>query len=198
MLKAFASENTLIKKLFLGFALFAILSSSFAGYSGGGRVGFSGGSRGFSSGSYSRSYSAGRSGYARSTNVSRAYAARTRSYYGGNRTYSGSSTIIHNNHYSHGGGFGGSGFFSGFLGGYLGGSIANHGATVVGVGAPVMSQGQGMLMEGAEPIVTRYPNPILDGIFLLGSIVILIGLIFLVIMLFRALFCNYRITKNRW
>jgi hypothetical protein len=186
MLKTFKSENTLIKKLLLGFALFAILSSCFAGYSGG-RAGFSGGSRSFSSGSYGRSYSVGRSGYARSTNASRGYAVRTRSYYGSNRAYSGSNTVIHSHHYSHGGGFGGGGFFSGFLGGYLGGSMANNGTMMVGGGTPVMAQGP-----------TSYHNPIFGGILMLCSCVLLIGIIFVLIMVFKALFCNYYQPTNRW
>lgn len=131
------------RKILVGIILAAFVTSCFAGYSGGGRSGFSGGSRSFSS---SKSYSSmGRSGYSRSTYTSRAYVA-PRTY---SRAYSGSAsnTIIHNNHYSHGG-FGGSGFFHGFLGGYLGSSMANnHHTTVVAGGGQVIPQGQGMLVE---------------------------------------------------
>lgn len=182
-----------MKKILVGLILFAFISSCFAGYSGGGRSGFSGGSRSFSS---SRSYStAGRSGYSRSMNVSRAYVA-PRAY---SRSYSGSNTVIHNNHYSHGGGygFGGNGFFSGFLGGYLGGTMANHHTTVVAGGGQVMPQGQGMLMEGAY-VQPSYGDRLFSVI--LGAIILLFLFLLFVwasIALYRNLFSrpsNY----SRW
>lgn len=162
----------MVKRLFVGFVLFALISSCFAGYSGGGRSGFSGGSRSYSSSSArSSGYSAGRSGYSRSTNITTRSYVQPRSY-STTRSYSGSAanTVIHNNNYSHGGygsGFGG-GFFSGMLGGYLGGSLANnHHTTVVAGGAPVVAQGQGMLMDGAPAIIPAH-NPI-GGI--IGSLI---------------------------
>lgn len=187
----------MIKKLLLGLTLFVFTVSCFAGYSsGGGRSGFSG----------SKSYSSGRSGYARSTNaVRRAYVAPSPSHYGSfrpnsttSRSYSGGSTVIHNNHYSNNRswGFGGSSFFSGLLGGYLGGSLAHHGTTVVAGGAPVVAQGQGMLMEGAAPIVTRDPmNTFLAGIF---GVSLILGLVVGVAMIFRAIFYNPWRHRNRW
>lgn len=180
----------MIKKLILGIALFAMVSSCFAGYSGGGRSGFSSGSRIYSSAS------AGRSGYARSTNyTSRSY-VQPRSY-STSRSYSGSNTVIHNNHYSHGGGWGlGGGFLSGMAGGYLGASLAgNHHTTVVAGGAPVVSGGQGMLMEGSPPFMPSQ-NPISS---ILGSI---IGLMFAALVIWIIIKITQSIlspnSRNRW
>lgn len=155
----------MVKRFLVGLILASFVFSCFAGYSSGGRSGYSGGSRSYSSSSFS-----GRSGYSRSTNTTRAYVApRT---YTAPRSYSGSSsnTVIHNNHYSHGGSGLGGGFFSGMLGGYLGGTLANnHQATVVAGGAP-MVQGQGMMMEGA---------PMVAGVSPVGNMIgAIIGLMF--------------------
>jgi hypothetical protein len=181
-----------MKKLLIGFVLLAFTSSCFAGYSGGGRSGFSGGSRSFSS---SRSYStAGRSGYSRSTYSTRAYVA-PRTY---SRSYAGSNTVIHNNHYSHGGyGYGGNGFFSGFLGGYLGGSMANHHTTVVAGGGQVMPQGQGMLMEQAY-VQPSYGDRLFG--FIVGAIIVLFLFLLFIwasIALYRHLFSRPSYS-SRW
>lgn len=183
----------MVKKILIGFVLAAFISSAFGGYSSGGRSGFSGGSRSFSS-ARSNSYSSvGRSGYSRSTNTTRAYVA-PRSYSG----YS-SNTVIHNNHYSHGGyggGFGG-GFFSGMLGGYIGGSLANNNHTTVVAGAaPVMGEGQGMLLEQRGYVDSG------RGVFgsLIGAIfsLFMIFLLFAIgVVIYRAWFNNHN-CRNRW
>jgi hypothetical protein len=193
----------MVKKLLIAFTLLAFTSSLFAGFSGGGRSGFSGGSRSFSS---SRSYStAGRSGYSRSTNTTRAYVA-PRTYTNSRpvftRSYSGSSsnTIIHNNHYSHGGfggGFGG-GFFSGMLGGYIGSTLfsGHHPVAVAAAGTEVMPQGQGMLMDNGG-YVTQSSNifsNILGGILVMFLLLVLVSVS---VMVFRALFGDRRYS-NRW
>lgn len=185
----------------LGLVLIAFTSSLFAGYSSGGRSGFSGGSRSFSS---SRSYSSvGRSGYSRSTNTRAYVAPRTyvapRSSY--SRSYSGTSsnTVIHNNHYSHGGsgwGFGG-GFFSGMLGGYLGSSLANnHHTTVVAgtaAGTEVIPQGQGMLVEGENYTSSSYSVfPMIIG-FTCFIVIVLAG-----IWVFVSMTRDDRHYRNRW
>lgn len=191
----------MVKKIILGLTLLAFTSSLFAGYSSGGRSGFSGGSHSFSS---SRSYSSvGRSGYSRSTNTRAYVAPRTyvspRSSY--SRSYSGTSsnTIIHNNHYSHGGsgwGFGG-GFFSGMLGGYLGSSLANNHHTTVVAAAPgaaeVIPQGQGMLVESAG--YTSSSSSIFPFVigFTCFIVVILVG-----IWIFISMTKDDRYYRNRW
>lgn len=189
----------MIKKLLAGLILAAFISSCFAGYSSGGRSGFSGGSRSFSSSSVSRSsgFSSGRSGYSRPIPSVRTY-AQPRPYQS-SRSYAGSSanTTIHNNHYSHGGyggGLGG-GFFSGMLGGYMGASMAgNHGTTVVAAGgAPMMGEGQGMLVEGAAPY--RQGGGVLSGLFSFAFIMLIIcG----VIAFIKYLFDNSSSRSNRW
>jgi hypothetical protein len=174
----------MIKKLFVGLVLASLVSSSFAA-----RSGFSGGVRGFSSGSYSRSYgfTAGRSGYARSTNTTRAYVAPDSTY---SRRYAGSSasTVIHNNHYLHPGyGFGGGGFFNGFLGGYLGGTMANnHHTTVVSGGgvAPVFGAGQGALIEEQGYAVAPY-SPASVFLFYVGKLVLFALVIWGIVALIR-------------
>ena len=202
----------MVKKLLVGTILAIFITSCFAGYSSGGRSGFSGGSRSYSSSGYSRSsgysasrsgYSSGRSGYSRSTNTTTRAYVQPRTY-SNTRSYAGSSanTVIHNNHYSnhgYGSGFGG-GFFSGMLGGYLGGSLANnHHATVVAGGAPVMAQGQGMLMEGAAPIAIAPRDPftvLIGGLFTIGLIIIIV---WAVIALFKWAFRDdYSYRRNRW
>jgi hypothetical protein len=126
------------KKFIIGVFLLTLISTSFAGYSGGGRSGFSS-SR---SPSFSRSYSAPRTTYTRST-------------------YSSPRTIVNNHHYS--GGYGGGGFFSGFLGGYLGGTMANtHNPVIVAQGA------SGGVMGGSSYVEPAYigSSYSLLGIFL--------------------------------
>jgi hypothetical protein len=198
----------MVKKLMVGFLFAFAITSCFAGYSSGGRSGYSGGSRSFSSSkSYSSArsgYSSGRSGYSRSTNTARSYSAPSTS-----RSYSGSSsnTVIHNNHYSHGGGGGfGGGFFSGMLGGYLGGTLANnHNAPVIvnGGGAPVvaepMMQGQGMLVNGGYSTQSHNPMSFLLGI--IGVIAVLLILFWGLRMIYVTCFrddhdCNHK--RNRW
>lgn len=182
----------MIKKMFVGVVLFALISSCFAGYSSGGRSGFSAGSRSYSSAS------AGRSGYSRSTNITTRSYVQPRSYSTA-RTYSGASnsTVIHNNHYSHGGGgIGvGGGFLSGMLGGYLGGSLANnHHTTVVAGGSPVVAQGQGMLMEGSPAILPQQNTA--SG--MIGSIIAIMfaGLIiWLIVVITKSILGD---KKNRW
>ncbi len=185
----------MIKRILVGMILAVLISNCFAGYSGGGRSGFSGG-RSFSS-SRSSSYSIGRSGYARSTRAYVTPRAASRSY-----ARSSSNTVIHNNHYSHGGyGYGGGGFFNGFLGGYLGGSMANaHNPVIVAGNAGGVVQGQGMLMEGAAPYaVTNTLNPfgfIIAGIFCLF---LLLLFFWASVSLYRLLFGKNRDrSHNRW
>lgn len=130
------------------------VSSLFAGYSSGGRSGYS---------RSTTSYSSGRSGYSRSTNNNRVYNV-PRTYNVAPRNYAQSSnqTVVNNHHYSQSGGYGGGwghgfggGFFSGMLGGYIGGSLAqNHNPVVVANTAPVVAGGQGMMMEPMG-----YPSP---------------------------------------
>lgn len=190
----------MVKKLLVGIVLAAVISSCFAGYSSGGRSGYSGGSRSYSSSSYGRSsgYSAGRSGYSRSSNVTTRAYVQPRTY-SNTRSYSGASnsTTIHNNHYSHGGsGFGG-GFFSGMLGGYLGGSLANnHHTTVVAGGAPVMAQGQGMLMEGAPAYAPYNPTGNVIGAILTFGIIGLI--IWGIVAITKFMFSDRYPRRNRW
>lgn len=186
----------MIKKLLVGLVLTAFVSSCFAGYSSGGRAGFSSSSR--SSSSSARSY--GRSGYSSSTNtISRNYA------YNRNivrpRTYSSaahSNTVIHNNHYSHGG-YGASvnGFFSGMLGGYIGGSLANnHHTTVVAGGAVApVTGGQGMLMEGA-PAILPAANPIGSMIGVLIAFMFAGFLIWLLVVITKHFLGSNQ--RNRW
>lgn len=197
----------MVKKILTIFVLIFFISNCFAGYSSGGRSGYSGGNRSYSSKSFSSSrsgYSSGRSGYSRSTNTVRSYSApRT---YATPRSYSGSSsnTVIHNNHYSHGGfggGFGG-GFFSGMLGGYLGGSLANnHNQVVVAGAAPVvgepMVQGQGMLMEGSSGYVSSGHNGFMNFVMVIGVFLVLfIGICMIFSFVNREDHCNHK--HNRW
>lgn len=171
----------MMRRLLVGCLVALMISTCFAGYSGGGgRSGFSSGGRSFSS-VRSGGYSSGRSGYARAA-PSRAYVA-PRSYASTSRT-----TVIHNNHYSHGGfGFGGGGgFFNGFLGGYLGGTMASaHNPVIMAGGGQMIPQGQGMLVDG-------YVDPSY-GIY--RAVMNIIGILFLTIILiafgvvvYRALF----------
>lgn len=137
-----------MRKLIAVFMLMAVTTSCFSAFSGGSRGGFSGG-RSFSA---SRSYSAPvRSGYSRPSTPSRPYVAPRSS-----------TTVVHNNHYSSHSGFGGGGFFSGFLGGMLGSSIGgSHAPVVVAGGQPVVSGGQGILME--QPYI-QAPYSIWNGV----------------------------------
>lgn len=209
MLEKLTSENPMIKKLLVGTILAIFITSCFAGYSSGGRSGFSGGSRSYSSSGYSRSsgysasrsgYSLGRSGYSRSTNTTTRAYVQPRTY-SNTRSYAGSSanTVIHNNHYSnhgYGSGFGG-GFFSGMLGGYLGGSLANnHHTTVVAGGAPVMAQGQGMLMEGAPAYAPYNPAGNIIGAILTFGIIGLI--IWAIVAITKFMFSDRYPRRNRW
>ncbi len=154
----------MVKKLGIGILLALFVFSCFAGYSSGGRSGYSGGSR---------SYSAGRSGYSRST----PYIAPRSTYTAPRSTYRSNNTVIHNHHsYGYGGGMGGGGFFSGFLGGYLGGSMAGaHNPVVVAGGTTVLPQGQGMLVENVG-----------YGGFALGWMLIFLLMIVVVV------FCMYK------
>ena len=163
----------MVRKISIGIILILILSKCFAGYSSGGRSGYSS--------VRSSSYSMGRTGYSRSSFPIRTY-TRPSSY---SRSYSGSSnnTIIHNNNYSHGGyGFGGGGFFSGFLGSYLGISMANMHNPVVVAGAPIVSsEGQGMMMDNggyvSRPYATYGTGSILLPILLIFILIIVIILV---------------------
>ena len=186
----------MVKKILVSIVLAFFISSCFAGYSSGGRSGFSGGSKSYSS----SSYSSGRSGYSSSRSIT------TRSYvqprtYSNSRSYSGSSanTVIHNNHYgSSGGGLGiGGGFLSGMLGGYLGGSLANshHTTVVAGAGAPMVAQGQGMLMDGAPAIVPVH-NPVSSIIGSIIGLMFAIFLIWLLVALTRHFLGSNQ--RNRW
>ena len=181
----------MVKKLFIGVILAAFLSTCFAGYSSGGRSGYSGSSRGYSS---SRSYSTARSSYARSSNTSRAYAA-PRNYA---RSYSEPRTVIHNTHYSHGGGygFGGNGFFNGFLGGYLGGSMANHHTTVIAGGTQGLAPGEGVLMQGAYPVAN---NGIFNALF--GCLLFCLLILFTVwacVKVYRSVISDNHCNHKRW
>ena len=173
----------MVKKILTGLLLILFISSCFAGYSSGGRSGFS--SR---SSARSSSYSYGRSGYSGSTNTSRPYVAPSRSY----SSSASNNTVIHNNHYSHGG-LGGGGFFSGLLGGYIGGSLAGgHAPVVVNGGAVPM--GQGPMIEGYSGVTPVYHSP-WPSIF--GFI---FGIVFLVFAykIIMGLFITNNDSKNRW
>ena len=142
----------MVKKTFVVFLLAVFITNCFAGFSSGGRAGYSGG-RSYSSSSFrSSSNYSGRSGFSRPS-TTRAYVSpRSYSY---SRSYSTPSHTVINNHYSHGGyGWGGGSFFHGFMGGYLGGMMANnHNTTIVSGGVPVSGDqviGNG---QGAYPIV---------------------------------------------
>lgn len=86
-----------------------------------------------------------------------------------------------------------------FLGGYLGGSLANsHHTTVVAGGAPVMAQGQGMLMDGASPMAPVVYDR--SGSFFAGMITLFfLGLIIWGIIAFIRYMTRDDYTyRNRW
>lgn len=83
------------------------------------------------------------------------------------------------------------------LGGYLGGTLANgHHTTVVAGGAPVMAQGQGMLMEGAPAIVPYSPMGNIIGAFLTLGIIGFI--IWGIVAITKFMFSDRYPRRNRW
>jgi hypothetical protein len=204
----------MVKKILLALILSAFITHCFAGYSSGGRSGYSGGSRSYSSSSMSRSstYSTGRSGYSSGRSGFKSTTPSIRSYNQplarqSTRQYSSNSanTVINNHHYSQGGGYGlgGGGFFNGFLGGYLGGTLANsgHHTTVMAGGAPVMTQGQGMLMEGQPAFAPSYGYSGFSVLFTFVLIILFLALLAYGIFSFanRDTSTNYSCNHNsRW